>query len=200
MDPMPSGDPVKKGAPPQRRKDAKMRRCPALFASSRLCGELNLSEGPMPSGIRVLLEDGASGGAETRRWAVRFRAMDPMPSGDSGSTGRPLTRRRRAWFFAPGPKRSDGPHVQRGEISFVSPRRTPGSIFQRPVIMGPGFRRGDNRGCDLGICTAGLTDKKVARRAKQSLRKRLRRAGSTGCCRRRAGATGCACRPIHDVK
>src|SRR5262245_47206956 len=43
-------------------------------------------------------------------------------------------------------KVEDEPHVQRGETSFVSSRRMPGSIFQGPVVMGPGFRRGDNRG------------------------------------------------------
>jgi hypothetical protein len=42
-------------------------------------------------------------------------------------------------------RRPTRPRNQPRSFSPLSPRRKPGPIFQRPVFMGPGFRRGDNR-------------------------------------------------------
>jgi hypothetical protein len=79
-----------------------------------------------------------------------------------------VTLFRRRWHFRRSPPRPDSVAIQRssplymgGSLGFgrgakkgqcasiqvsVSPRRKPGSIFQRPGFMDPGFRRGDTGG------------------------------------------------------
>src|SRR5882724_1137567 len=60
----------------------------------------------------------------------------------------------------------------------VSPRRKPGSIFQRPVFMDPGFRRGDTKEQNLRIFAVNLLGTPHRQRLTQAGRRRDRqRAG-----------------------